>query len=573
MPPPLPEPRTTRSKRKVFITAVEVRRSGEDELTFAIKVAAAKTSGPAVHEALRSPMREGWVDAMASELDTIMDQSGCLKEEDIDESMPYDLIHTTMQLKVKMKDAETIEKLKARLCACGNELKFIDGDTYSPTVASLTHLLLLQIAVHDRMHLQMIDTVAAYLNQEYPADAKPLYVKLPKLVALALNRNPDQTYRVKKYIYGLPDSGRAYYEAYSKHLTENGYLKSVHDPCLFMKITSPTRRVYIWIHVDDTLVAADYPEDIERFKEDIMKRFKITVNDKVDKHLGVNIARREDGSIKLTQPKLLKMIMDEFEEDARRSRRRLSVPMKSIPKSGDDTPFDRTTYLHLLGMLNYLLRSRPDISTALSFAATKAVSPTISDYERLLDVVFYLSNTHDIGLIMHPGDPDEPLRLRCYVDASFLTHPDSRGHSGYCICLGELGSFYSKSVKQALTATSSTHAEIKALYQLTVDLIYIIDLCFELQRSIDLPAIIFEDNSPAVQLTESISAKAKKSKHFGMLVNFIKEQVLSGLVSIRKVDSADNVADMLTKPLDWSSFAPKAAHLLGLDNVEELRPT
>ena len=67
----LPEPRTTRSKRKVFITAVEVRRSGEDELTFAIKVAAAKTSGPAVHEALRSPMREGWVDAMASELDTI----------------------------------------------------------------------------------------------------------------------------------------------------------------------------------------------------------------------------------------------------------------------------------------------------------------------------------------------------------------------------------------------------------------------------------------------------------------------------------------------------------------------
>ena len=259
--------------------------------------------------------------------------------------------------------------------------------------------------------------------------------------------------------------------------------------------------------MDDTLVAADYPEDIERFKEDIRKTFKITVNDKVDKHLGVNIARREDGSIKSTQPKLLKMILDEFEVDARRSRRRLSVPMKPIPKSGDDSPFDRTTYLHLLGMMNYLLRSRPDISTALSFAATKAVSPTISDYERLLDVVYYLSNTHDIG------NPEEPLRLRCYVDASFLTHPDSRGHSGYCICLGELGSFYSKSVKQALTATSSTHAEIKALYQLVVDLIYIINLCFELQRSIDLPAIMFEDNSPAVQLTESISPRRRRSQN------------------------------------------------------------
>ena len=57
-----------------------------------------------------------------------------------------------------------------------------------------------------------------------------------------------------------------------------------------------------------------------------------------------------------------------------------------------------------------------------------------------------------------------------------------------------------------------------------------------------------------------------------MLVNFIKEQILSGLVSVRRVDSADNVADMLTKPFDWSSFAPKAAQLLGLEDVEEIRP-
>ena len=94
-----------------------------------------------------------------------------------------------------------------------------------------------------------------------------------------------------------------------------------------------------------------------------------------------------------------------------------------------------------------------------------------------------------------------------------------------------------------------------------------------MDRPIDLPAIIFEDNSPAVQQTENLSAEAKKSKHFGMLVNFIEERVLSGLISIRKVDSADNVVDMLTKLLDWSSFAPKAAQLLGLSDVDDLRPT
>ena len=98
--------------------------------------------------------------------------------------------------------------------------------------------------------------------------------------------------------------------------------------------------------MDDTLVAADLLEDIEEFKEDIKKRLQITVNDKADRHLGVNILRRDDGSIKLTQPKLLKMILDEFGDDARRSRRRLSVPMKPVSKSTDESPFDRTTYLH-----------------------------------------------------------------------------------------------------------------------------------------------------------------------------------------------------------------------------------
>ena len=66
-----------------------------------------------------------------------------------------------MQLKKKMKTADIVDKLNARLCACGNEL--IAMDTYSPTVAALTHATLLQIAVHDGMYLQFIDTVSAYL--------------------------------------------------------------------------------------------------------------------------------------------------------------------------------------------------------------------------------------------------------------------------------------------------------------------------------------------------------------------------------------------------------------------------
>ena len=418
------------------------------------------------------------------------------------------------------------------------------------------------------MHIQLVDTVAAYLNQKYPDDATPLYVVFPRLVALALNLNPDQTYRVKKYIYGLPDSGRAYYEAYSKHLEEHGYIKSMNDPCLFIKIVDASRRVYVWTHVDDTLVAASDPRDIEEFKNAVRERFKITVNEAADQHLGVNIKRNGDGSVKLTQSKLLKNIFDEYLDEAKRSRRRLGPPLKPSLNAEDDSPYDRNSYLHLLGMLNYLLRSRPDISTALSFAATKAVNPSMSDYQALLDIVFYLWGTRDVGLTMHPGNPTTPLQIRCYVDASYLTHPDGRGHTGYCICIGSLGAFYTKSVKQPLVATSSTHAEVKALYQLVVDLIYVINLCDEIKREVELPAIVFEDNSPTVQLSDGLSAKAKKSKHFLMLVNFIREQVMMGLIEVQKIPSAENIADVLTKALAWKDFEAKAKLLLGVDEID-----
>ena len=65
-------------------------------------------------------------------------------------------------------------------------------------------------------------------------------------------------------MYGLPDAGRAYYDAYCEHLTQNGFTRAVSDLCLFFKIYSPRRRVYVWIHVDDTLIAADNLEDIDR---------------------------------------------------------------------------------------------------------------------------------------------------------------------------------------------------------------------------------------------------------------------------------------------------------------------
>jgi hypothetical protein len=114
-----------------------------------------------------------------------------------------------------------------------------------------------------------------------------------------------------------------------------------------------------------------------------------------------------------------------------------------------------------------------------------------------------------------------------------------------------------------LVATSSTQTEIRALYTLTLDIIYIVHLCEEVGRPIDLPAVVFEDNQPVIGLTKTLSSKITRSKHFLMLIEFIREQVMEGLIELPKIPTESNVADLLTKLIVGKAFTTKAMDLLG----------
>ena len=215
-------------------------------------------------------------------------------------------------------------------------------------------------------------------------------------------------------------------------------------------------------------------------------------------------------------------------------------------------------------MLLYMTKTRPDIATAVSFASTHSCSPTVAHFNEMLYIVRYLKDSSFRGLTLHPGFKDQPLQLTCYVDASYLTHQDSKSQSGYCLSFGTLGAFYSKSSKQSLVATSSTHAEIRALQTLTLDILFIIHLCTELYRPLTLPCIVFEDNQPLLDITSELSKQTRRCKHFLMLISFLKEQINLGFLSLQKIDSARNYADILTKIVTGVEFERKALWILGI---------
>jgi hypothetical protein len=276
------------------------------------------------------------------------------------------------------------------------------------------------------------------------------------------------------------------------------------------------------------------------------------------------MTKQANGDVKLTQPKLLKQLFEEHQEDIDYTKSTLSPQRLIHLQDSDQTPIEQTQYLHVLGALIYLTKSRPDISTAVSFGAVHAAKPTKGAYTELLLIINYLYQTQEHGLILKALQPNRALTLTCYVDASYLTHADSKSHTGFCLSFGEIGTFYSKSSKQTLVTTSSTHAEMRALYTLLIDILFVIGVCNDLGRPIELPAIVMEDNQPVIDLTADLSFRSKKCKHFLMLVNYIKEQVEAGIIQLQKVDTLQNRADILTKIVVGNEFRRKSLELLGI---------
>ena len=108
-------------------------------------------------------------------------------------------------------------------------------------------------------------------------------------------------------------------------------------------------------------------------------------------------------------------------------------------------PADKGKYATLLGMLIFVLRTRPDVAYAVNRLATRAANCTVKDYECLCQVANYLHTTSHLELVYNTRDPAQRstiVELLAYSDAAFLTHQDSKSHSGIHFTLGKDSQFF-----------------------------------------------------------------------------------------------------------------------------------
>jgi hypothetical protein len=158
-----------------------------------------------------------------------------------------------------------------------------------------------------------------------------LAIQGPANMVVLVWTSPNQLYRINKCLYGLPDSGRHFYRHYRDALIKEEYIMSSTDNCLFYKITEE-EFTFIVLFVDDTLIFGKRQIDIDQFVVCMNRHYELTLDTKADSFLGINIGHNEDGTVTLTQPKLLQKLFKEHpEQPSKRKARTPTHPYGPVP--------------------------------------------------------------------------------------------------------------------------------------------------------------------------------------------------------------------------------------------------
>ena len=115
---------------------------------------------------------------------------------------------------------------------------------------------------------------------------------------------------------------------------------------------------------------------------------------------------------------------------------------------------------------------------------------------------------------------------------------------------------------QASVSQSSTEAKYVASTEATKEVMWLRQLMHDLKQDTTMPTPLFIDNRGALLLAKN-PVHHNNTKHIDVRHHYVRECVANGSISLRSVASADNIADICTKPLAKVKFSLLRS-LLGL---------
>ncbi|RVX13764.1 Retrovirus-related Pol polyprotein from transposon TNT 1-94 [Vitis vinifera] len=333
---------------------------------------------------------------------------------------------------VKYKADGNVDRYKARLVAKGFTQSYgIDyQETFAPVAKLNTVRVLLSLAANLDWSLHQLDVKNAFLNGDLEEE---VYMDIP--AGLETTSNFNKVCRLRKSLYGLKQSPRAWFERFTKVVKGYGFVQCQSDHTLFVKHFPEGKLAIIIVYVDDIILTGDHEEKIDLLKKLLTKEFEIKDLGNLKYFLGMEIARSKKG-IAVSQRKY---VLDLLNETGMLGCKPAETPMDTTVKleeSDGSAPVDKGRYQRLVGKLIYLSHTRPDIGFSVSVVSQFMNNPTEKHMTAVIRILRYLKMT--------PG-------------------------KGYCSFVwGNLVTWRSK--KQSVVARSSAEAEFRAMAQAAISI-------------------------------------------------------------------------------------------------------
>ena len=218
------------------------------------------------------------------------------------------------------------------------------------------------------------------------------------------------------------------------------------------------------------------------------------------------------------------------------------------------------------GICQYMTEQRFDIAFSTKEIMREAAGPTTASKTRVKRIARYLKGRQQCVLNLPGVDQLEDV-IHVTVDADSAGDPKTRcSTSGGVLTIGPCFTVRHWSVTQPTVSLSSAESEAKAITKGCVEGLY---MKYLLEHHIARPFKIevWTDSSSAKAIMRRLGSR-RRAKHLEVPTLWVQQLAKIGLISLNKLNTLENVADLLTKHVP-RAVLDKLAGMMGYTFLDE----